>query len=350
MRIRMEKAWSDVLKLAGITIVVYCGIRYILPVVVPFLFAAIFAVLLHPVVDKLEKKIKLPRGLFSFLVLAGVVLLILLPLGWILWKLLLEACSFLGKYELWEGKIRHIWCECCVWMEELTGRQADFIEAWGETRVEQMSAVMGEKVLPILLNCSVSGIRYIAGIAWKLLVTLVAAVMILTDYKNLRKWFDRTVFGRILKRLGTDTIHAGGTYLKAQFFIMFVITAICVLGLFLTGNPYALLAGIGIGVCDALPFLGTGTVFFPWLFICIFQKKYMLAVWYGVLYLICTLVREFMEPKLVGKGIGVHPLIVIFSLYVGICVYGASGIILGPLSALLIWEIYRMDRKEDAGT
>ncbi len=130
--------------------------------------------------------------------------------------------------------------------------------------------------------------------------------------------------------------------MKAQFIIFGIVSAICVVGLFLTGNRYALLAGVGIGFCDALPFVGTGIIFVPWLILKLFQGEYLFAVVYGVLYIVCNITREFLEPKLVGKGLGIHPLSVIISLYVGMCVFGGLGILLGPLSALLIWECYQM--------
>ena len=73
------------------------------------------------------------------------------------------------------------------------------------------------------------------------------------------------------------------------------------------------------------------------------DRKYLhLGSLSGGLYIFCNLIREFLEPKLVGRGLGIHPLAVVCSLYVGICVYGGTGILLGPFSALLIRELYRI--------
>lgn len=126
--------------------------------------------------------------------------------------------------------------------------------------------------------------------------------------------------------------HAGGTYLKAQLIILALISGVCIAGLFLTGNSYAILAGVLIGMSDALPFIGTGLVFIPWLIIDLFRGKYFAAVIYGILFILSTFIREFMEPRLMGRGLGVHPLAVIISIYAGLKIYGTAGVILGPLS------------------
>lgn len=343
MKIKIEKPWSDALKIIGITVAVYCGMRYILPIVFPFFLAILLAILLRPVIVKIEKKIKIPRGLLSFLVLMAALLVVAIPVCWIAWKLLKQACGFLSEYHLWKGEVDKIWCCGCERMESFSGIKAEIIQDWGNGQADRMGKVVEEKLLPFLMNCSVNGLKGLAAFSWKLIVTMVATVLILTDYENLKEKFMRTSAGQMIEEIGKNTLHVSGKFIKAQLIILSIVCCICVAGLFVAGNNYALLAGIGIGICDALPFLGTGTIFVPWLILCLFQGKYLLSVLYGALYIISTLVREFLEPKLVGKGAGAHPLAVIFSIYIGIYAYGSAGVILGPLSVLLICELYKMN-------
>lgn len=342
MKKKIEKPWSDVLFLTGITIAVYLGIRFLLPLVFPFLLAILFAALLHPVVKKLENRIKIPRGILSFLVVILALLIIGLPVIWLVFKLIREFCSLIGGYKNWKGEVEEIWCMCSERIEQISGVNTATFLNWGSGRANSVMTNLQEKVVPFLMDCSINGLKGIAGFFWKFLVTMVATILTLTDYPGLRRRFLQTTPGKIAGRLGKNTMHAGGTYLKAQMIIFSIVSVICVIGLFLTGNRYALLAGIGIGFCDALPFLGTGTIFIPWLILKLFQGEYLFAVVYGLLYIICNIVREFLEPKLVGKGLGIHPLSVIFSIYVGMCVFGGIGILFGPLSALVIWELYQM--------
>ena len=93
---------------------------------------------------------------------------------------------------------------------------------------------------------------------------------------------------------------------------------------------------------DAPPlFFGTGTVFIPWLLFKVFCGQYLLAGAYGIIYLICNFTREFLEPKLIGNKLSIHPMLVLISTYVGLCVFGVFGFFLGPVAGLLIAEIYK---------
>ena len=344
--------WSDILYFTGITIAVYLGLKYLLPIVIPFLLAAGIASLLHPLVCKLEKRVKLPHGFLSAAAVGLAVLFIGLPILFLIYKLMLELCHIVGGYRTWKGEVENIWCMCCDRIRELSGLDASALWERGSVQADSLMKLLQEKVVPYAMNCSISGLRGIAGFLWKTVVTLVAAVLMLADYTRLRAKFMQTAAGRVTARIGGAVTHAGGRYLRAQLIIWCAVSTICVVGLLLGGNRYALLAGIGIGFCDALPFVGTGIIFVPWLILKVITGEYALAVLYGVLYIICSVTREFLEPKLVGKGLGVHPLAVIFSIYIGICIYGGIGILLGPLSALLIWEVWQMrgemgERKEE---
>ena len=149
----------------------------------------------------------------------------------------------------------------------------------------------------------------------------------LSEYPKKKRWSIRS--GNLIYRIGRNMKKGGGTYLKAQLIILLIISSICCVGLFLTGNSYAVLVGCGIGLCDALPFFGTGTVFIPWLLFKVFCGQYLLAGAYGIIYLICNFTREFLEPKLIGNKLSIHPMLVLISTYVGLCVFGVFGFFSG---------------------
>ncbi|MDE6980028.1 MAG: AI-2E family transporter, partial [Lachnospiraceae bacterium] len=190
---------------------------------------------------------------------------------------------------------------------------------------------------------------YILSFLAKALVTLVAAFLMLHEYEYVIGLFQKTWAGKKAFEILRHMKNAFGAYLKAQIIIMGIITAICVAGMYLSGSSYALPVGIGIGLFDALPFLGTGTILVPWTFIDVLMGRYFAGAVHFLIYLVCTCVRQFLEPRLVGKTLGVPPLFVLMSLYIGIQVYGGAGVLLGPISALLIYEIWLINtQKEEA--
>ena len=136
--------------------------------------------------------------------------------------------------------------------------------------------------------------------------------------------------------------------------MLFTMT-MCSAGLFFLGNPYFILFGIGIGLLDALPIFGTGTVFIPWALFSMINKNWKYGIGLMVIYIICYFLREIMEAKIMGGKVGLTPLETLASMYVGLQLFGLLGFILGPIGLLIVEDIVEVyegwcceDRKEMA--
>ena len=139
--------------------------------------------------------------------------------------------------------------------------------------------------------------------------------------------------------IGERLASAGKAYLKTQGSTLLLTILICMAGLWLMGNPYYIVLGIAIGVLDALPVLGTGTVFLPWAVFCAINGNWGRAGGLVGIYLICYFLREFMEARIMGNEIGLTPLESLVSIYVGWQLFGFWGFILGPIGLILIEDI-----------
>jgi predicted PurR-regulated permease PerM len=105
--------------------------------------------------------------------------------------------------------------------------------------------------------------------------------------------------------------------------------------------------GILAGVLDAFPFIGTGVVLVPLGIVQIVQGRYGTALVCGLLYVACIFLRELLEPRLIGRRIGVPPIAVLLSIYVGIRLFGVWGIVKGPLGFVVIRESYLSIKKSE---
>jgi predicted PurR-regulated permease PerM len=123
--------------------------------------------------------------------------------------------------------------------------------------------------------------------------------------------------------------------------IILIIIALCMAGLWILGNPYFLVLGIVIGLLDALPFIGTGTVLVPIAVYLLFQSELKRAAGYLFLFLLTYFAREFLEPRLIGEKLGIYPIVMVIVVYAGLYLYGVTGVVLGPVSLLLILEIWK---------
>ena len=109
-------------------------------------------------------------------------------------------------------------------------------------------------------------------------------------------------------------------------------------GIFSLKNPYYILAGAGIGILDALPVFGTGTVLIPWTLFCLLRGRWGRGAAIFAIYLVCYFLREILEARLMANQVGLTPLETLISIYAGLQLFGLWGFLLGPLGILLVKE------------
>lgn len=324
---------TKIAKLSAVVVAVYLGMKFIFPIVLPFFIALILARLLHPLAVKIENKTKLSKTLScsaAYLVFLLCVGLIAAGAVYLCYRMGSVCLSNAAKIT---AQADEIFCRCCERLEQITGISTDKIQ-W---KVNQEMSGLTDGAVELSKEAG----WCVAGWFAKMFVTFVAALLILNDYGKIMGKIKKTTPGKRVVEMLKNIKSASGAYLRAQGIIMGLVSIICIVGLLLLGTQHALIIGIAIGFCDALPFLGTGTIFIPWALIDLILGKYKAAAGYMVIYLICTFTRQILEPRLVGKRLGVPPLAVLMSIYIGIQVYGGVGVIFGPVSALIIYEIVR---------
>lgn len=341
MREELKRPLLEIVRILGITLAVYAAMRFLLPLVIPFFIAFFLAKQIHPMVEKLHKKLKIKGGIIS----AAMLLIFLLLLLGIIWfvgaKLMAQLQSLVTNLPIYRERVTIMWKDYCIRLETWTGIQAETLDLKVTEAMPEFWEMIKGTLLPSIMSNSVSWVKNIIALIAVGTVIGISTLLMVKEYSNIKRGMEEHTIGQVTLRIARSVYHAGGGYVKAQLLIMLAVSVVCMVGLFCAGNPYALLAGMGIGLCDALPFLGTGTIFIPWAIIELLSGRYMMAAVYAVIYTLANLTRELLEPKLVGDKLGMPPLVVIISVYIGLCIYGLWGFALGPVSYILIREIWR---------
>lgn len=135
---------------------------------------------------------------------------------------------------------------------------------------------------------------------------------------------------------------AVGGYFKAQFKIMLVLSVIMFAGFELLRVSYSFLLALGIAILDFLPVFGTGAVLWPWALLDMLSGNYFRAVGLVVIYLICQITKQVLQPKMVGDSIGISPLTTLVFLYIGYRLYGVVGMIIGVPVGMVVVNLYRI--------
>ena len=325
--------------------------RHLLPLVFPFLLGLGLAVLAEPMVSFFCKSMRLPRGISAGIGVSMTFTCITL--------LILLVCAFIVRELTILGGILPS-------LEKTTRSGIGLLESWlldlSSYTPESVHALLQQNISDFfsggtaLLN---RGIRYVLGLAGNLLshipdsaltlgTAIISGFMISAKLPGIKVRFSRLLPREkwqplldALKRVR----HAAGSWILAQLKLSGVTLLILAAGLLLLRIPYALLWALGICLLDAFPVLGTGTVMLPWALICFLQEDTGRAVGLLGIYAVITLTRSMLEPKLVGKQLGLDPLVTLISLYAGYKLWGLGGMIIAPLLTVTILQL--LPERED---
>jgi sporulation integral membrane protein YtvI len=186
---------------------------------------------------------------------------------------------------------------------------------------------------------SVGVVKVLPNTLFVTLLGLICSFFLLNDRKNVEAFIVRQLPEPIRNRAGvakSGVLKAIGGYVRAECMLMCIVAAICVTGLVILKSPYALLLGIIISIIDALPVFGSGAIFWPWCLYSVLVGDYKMAIGLAVIDIIVIIVRQILEPRILGNQIGLHPLATLMSIFIGLKVFGIFGFIIGPVILVTI--------------
>lgn len=331
---------KKLLEITGITLAVYLILKYLLPYVVPFLIAYVLVHLLNPLTNWIRKKIPWKKESIVS-VLMVLLLTVLVFLFYWIYRILAEqirkvAVNFDYYYDCFCGIIDN----CCQMIERNFGVHVDEVRQFVYTGLDQTTEQIRVYLVPEVLNHSMKYLKKLFDLGLFLLMLFVSVILLMKDYDKMRESMEQYSVYQHFHNITDRIWKQGGMYMKAQGIIILVVIALCTIGLWALGNPYFLLLGIVIGLVDVLPFIGTGTVLVPIAVFLLFRGNVRLAAGYAGLFLLTYIVREFLEPRLLGAKLGIYPFVMVVVVYVGLYLYGTAGVILGPVTLLAVKEIW----------
>ena len=342
--------WKKIVIMTGIGVVVYAGIKYLLPPAIPFLLGWFLAALVLPAAKWIEKKMKIRRGIAGGILIGMIAALS----AWGIWKLSAAVVSQTRRLMIhigvWETNMSRFLDSCCYMIETYTGIGAEDVRNFLLYQVGRMQEEIQNKLGSVCFDYLVTLIRGGIVLIGGIIVMILFGTLVIKDMEIFREKINKGKYTGRLAAIWRKICHAGGRYLKTQCILMVIISIVCVIGFWLLGNPYFAVAGIVVGILDALPLIGAGTVLIPWSILWVVEGEYLKALGYLVLYFAADVTRQFLEPRILGKEIGIHPAILLISVYGGFYLYGFGGFFLGPITVLIlrvVWDEIMIFNKKD---
>lgn len=333
----MEKReYREIIILGGTTAAVYFGMKYLLPLAAPFLFSWLIAWAVLPAVTFLKKRLHIAKGIGGTLLIG--ILIAAMALGILgIGKL---AVSQLGKlmqnFPIYQQLFETQTEELCSYCDEVFRLKDGVSIKMLESGMETAGAFVKTKVLPELSKQTVFGVGKLFSAVWILFIVFLGAFLIVKDSEDLKIIWEESFLYQKGSSVFAKLSETGAAYAKAQLVIMALTAAICSVGIFLTGNPYSLLIAAVIALLDAFPAIGSGIVLVPWSIFKVLNGEFFHGAVLLTVYVICQIVRQMVESKIIGDRIGIKPIFTIIAMYAGIQLFGIFGFILGPAALIII--------------
>lgn len=313
----------------------------------PFVVAAIIAAIANPLVRFLEKKMKIKRRAGSVVVIVLTIAVVGAACYGIIYVLATQVVGFFTSApDMWakvNGSIRNLSQEMSSRYELLPKGSKDFFENLGENIYDSLSSLgssIGERAAQSAGNGVKNAPLFLVGI----IMCVLASYLFVAEREQIGK-FARKILPKHLQvrfAIVTQTMKSAvGGYFKAQFKIMGFVYIVLFAGFLVLGIDYAFLIALIIALLDFLPFFGTGAAMWPWALYAVIQKDYKFAVGMMIVWGLSQLIRQLIQPKLVGDSIGMPAIPTLILLYVGFRIKGAFGLIVAVPIGMIAYNLYK---------
>lgn len=341
---------SKVLKVCIVSVIVYIFFQYFFTLIAPFALAFLLITLCYPVLSKMQKKIPVKK---KFLAVGIIIPLLLLLMG-LIWAIMVfgvkqldglpDFCTKVGE------QMEFFFHQECSRLDGKFGWDGQEIENY---IIEQMTIVMENvqiQVVPQILSSSYNCFKGVFSVIGFLAISCIAAFLLEKDYITAVEWLKSSEELRFIWAVIEGVLSYIITFIKAQGVILGIISILCSVTLCIIGVKGGIILGLLAGFLDMLPFIGTGIVLVPLSVWELFNGRYVQMAVCIILYGACALARELLEPKLIGKRIGIAPVLMLLAVYAGVKLFGISGILKGPLALIVIYEIMKtgFDEKQQS--
>lgn len=350
--LKNRQALQDFLILGATILFCFLFFRYLFPIFLPFLVGWLLSLMFRPLATYLEKR-HIPRwiaSLFCILLFLGLISLFGALIGN---RIAAQAQSFLRlmpQYMLLiQNALERFWTQ----LDSLLVVLPDPMQNLIQNSTEQFRGNLSSILLSLVQSTGSSSLTSVPNFLLGVLIALLSSYFFTKDAALIRKLYEKHVlslFRTSIHNTKRNLKTSVWGYIKTQLILMIYTFAITFIGLLVLRSPFALLLSVIIAIIDALPFFGSGFILWPGAVIHLILGSPKLAIGYMVIYAAVQIMRQIMQPKILGTQIGLHPLLTLFSMYFGYKCIGFWGLLLGPVIAVMLQAYFQTREKETPPT
>lgn len=333
----------------GALIFLYVLLKYVFALVLPFLIGWGVAFMVRPMAKKISSATNIPHRVVS------VMLTVLIVIGGIaiivsaLVYAISESWGFLSGLAESE-RLYEILKKITNPISGLLGDREGAAEL--EAHISEAVSSMVSSLFSGLVSWVTAFVASVPRVLIFILVTVIASVYFSLELESINAFFKRKLPKKVtswLVNFKNRFLSSLLKYLRAYLIIMLVTFIIMLFGFLVLGVKYGVLLAFIIALLDALPLIGVGTVLVPWSIYQLIFGEVSLAVGLVILFVVHEIVRQFVEPKIIGKNLGIHPILSLFLLYSGYFVFGLFGLLLIPVLSVIVNILINKEDTSEVG-
>lgn len=346
----MERKYQQNLRLLANILVYFVATLlciFLLPKIIcffmPFIIGWIISCIANPLVHVLDKKLNIKRKAGTVVVIVAVIAAVV-GIGYAVCMLIARQLSgFIAEIPVMWTSLESDFSNIGSWINRVF---VNLSPDWTET-LNSIGNMVGESLQKFTTNMENVNISSVGSVVGNIANTIISIIMcflssyfFIADRESVIKFMHKIMPGVIQKKFDifyNSLVQAVGGYFKAQFKIELWIYVIILIGLCVLNVKYAFLIALFIAFLDFLPFFGSGAILAPWAILRFVSGDYIQAVGFLVIWGVGQLVRQLIQPKIMGESIGLEPLPTLFLLFIGYRIAGVGGMILAiPVGIVLI--------------
>ncbi len=311
----------------------------------PFIIAYFVSLIVNPMVNGIQKRFHLPRGVCAILVIVLTVGVLGGIATGIIWKIIDEIRNVYEDLPIIYENVRITWIKISDFFSDFVAMLPDNLQNIFDDASNQAMEWFADVATNAEIMRSAGNIaKKLPSIFIVVIVFILSLYFMITDAKKVSLAVKKPFSEEFIQKMSefkTEIKKYVGGYVKAQLTIMCISFTILLIGLSILKVDYALIIALAVAILDALPFFGSGAVLWPWSIVSFIMGDVLMGVGLVIIYLAVILMRQFIEPKIVSQNIGIHPLTTLMAMYVGFRIFSIGGMIVGPLVMVMLVSLYR---------
>ncbi len=331
-----------------VTVFAYFVLKLLSGPLLPFALSALITVLLQRLANAVSTKFRIKKKAVSVAAVLTVYILAGCLLTWIGYALYRQLNRLIDELPQFVDQVSVAFQSISDKINGFIGRLPDGAESIvGKLPSATVDSVTGE-----LANFVTTVARNVAAgvplVVLAVVVMIVSSAYFAKDYDEICRYIKEKLPKNVSKGLvfAKNNLLSNVTGMLKGYVVIMAITFIeLFIGLSLIGSEYALVIAAITAIVDILPVFGSGTVLVPWAIFAALFGNTRKAISIIILYVVITAVRNFAEPKVIGKRVGLHPIVMLASVFLGLKFFGAAGILVLPLAVIVVKDLWLNDDK-----